>query len=85
MITDSIITFVFSVFDWIFAKLPIPSIPTFYTFIIKPFFFYFCGIGQGLIMWIIPDAIYSEFWSIMYGLISVNLLYSLYRKFHKFK
>lgn len=84
MITETILNLIYGIFGFIFDLLPIPDIPTWYELTIKPFTVTWITNGTKLFSCFFPEALWFEFVTLCLTLFSVNVMYDIYCKFHKF-
>ena len=84
MITDAILNFAFSIFDFIFEKLPIPSMPSWFLTVLNQLGGY---VRQGFEMfsWLFPEDYYKYVLDLGIACLTVRFYYDLYRKFHKLR
>lgn len=84
MITNSIINFVFSVFDWVFALLPIPAMPEWIDSVLSRI----CDTvsdGVSMFTWIFPPDLYTYVIDTCLTCLVVRVSYDIYTHFHKLK
>lgn len=84
MITNAILNIVFGFFEWVFALLPIPSMPTWVDNIIARLSGY---ISQGVSMftWLFPESLYIYVIDTCIACLLVRFSYDIYCKFHRFR
>lgn len=84
MITDAILNFAFSVFDWIFSMLPIPAMPDWIDSVLSNITYY-AGEGMKMFTWIFPEEIYNYVIDTCLACLVVRVSFDIYTHFHKLK